>query len=155
MERISYKDVPEGLYKALLAGQQYVDNSGLDYSLLELIRMRVSQINSCAYCLDMHFKEGVHAGETPLRLISVSAWRETTYYTPKEQAALEFAERLTRLREEEHSHDIHDELSKHFSKQEIANLTLAVIQINSWNRLTRSFGTIAGNYKVPAAKATL
>jgi AhpD family alkylhydroperoxidase len=148
MERISSKDMPEGLYKALLTVQQYVDHSGLDYSLLELIRMRVSQINSCAYCLDMHFKEATHAGDSALRLISVSAWRETTYYTPKEQAALEFAERLTRMREEEHSDDIHEALSKYFSKQEIANLTLAVIQINSWNRLTRSFGTVAGNYKV-------
>jgi AhpD family alkylhydroperoxidase len=155
MERISNKELPEGLYKALLAGQQYVNNSGLDHSLIKLIQMRVSQINSCAYCIDMHFKEGIQAGETPLRLISVSAWRETTYYTPKEQAVLEFAERLTRMREEEHSDNIHDNLSEYFSKQEIANITMAVIQINSWNRLTRSFGTVAGNHKVATAVAAL
>jgi AhpD family alkylhydroperoxidase len=110
--------------------------------------MRVSLINNCAYCLDMHLKEGMAAGETALRLVSVAAWRETNYYTPKEQAVLAFAERLTYMTPNEPSEDIHDELSKHFSKQEIALLTLAVIQINSWNRLTRSFGTVAGNYQV-------
>ena len=113
-----------------------------------LVRMRVSQINSCAYCLDMHFKEGVDTGETPLRLISVSAWRETPYYSPEEQAVLAFAEILTRMPEGENSDHIHDELAKYFSKEEIANLTLAVIQINSWNRLVRSFGTVPGNYRV-------
>lgn len=155
MERISYKDMPNGFYDALFTVQKYVDNSGLDYGLLELIRMRVSQINSCAYCLDMHLKEGVHAGDSALRLLSVSAWRETNYYSPKEQAALEFAERLTHMRPEEHSHDIHDELSKHFTKQEIAHLTLAIIQINSWNRMVRSFGTVAGNHKVKVQAAAL
>ncbi|WP_254154280.1 carboxymuconolactone decarboxylase family protein [Chryseosolibacter indicus] len=148
MERISYKELPQGFLNGLLAGQEYIDNAGLDFSLLELIRMRVSQINSCAYCLDMHFKEGLAHGETALRLISVSAWRETPYYTPKEQAVLAFAERLTRLPAEEHSDDIHNELSKYFSKREIALLTLAIIQINSWNRLVRSFGTVPGKYEV-------
>lgn len=147
--------MPNGFYDALMTVQKYVDHSGLDYGLLELIRMRVSQINSCAYCLDMHLKEGIQAGDTALRLLSVSAWRETTYYSPKEQAALEFAERLTRMREEEHSDNIHDELSKHFSKQEIAHLTLAIIQINAWNRMVRSFGSVAGNHKVKVQAAAL
>src|SRR5690606_1939009 len=100
------------------------------------------------YCLDMHYKEGIEAGETPLRLISVSVWRETSYYSPKEQAALKFAETLTYLPPNESSEGIHDELSEHFSKQEIALLTLAIIQINSWNRLVRSFGPAAGHYQV-------
>ncbi|WP_276500280.1 carboxymuconolactone decarboxylase family protein [Terrimonas pollutisoli] len=153
MERISHRDLPNGLMQSMLQVQHYIDNSGLDFKLLELVRMRVSQINSCAYCLDMHFKEGVAAGETPLRLVSVSAWRETPYYSLKEQAALAFAEVLTRLPEEQHSDDIHDELEKHFTKEEIANLTLAVAQINSWNRLTRSFGTVPGNYQPRQAVA--
>lgn len=148
MERIAYNELPKGFLAPLLSGQEYVDNSGLDIKLLELIRMRVSFINSCAYCLDMHYKEGIAAGETPLRLISVSVWRETNYYSPKEQAALQFAETLTYLPANEASEGIHDELSKHFSKQEIALLTLAIIQINSWNRLVRSFGPVAGNYQV-------
>lgn len=153
MERIANKDLPEGFMAALLNVQHYVDNSGLEISLLELIRMRVSQINSCAYCLDMHFKEGIHHGETALRLISVSAWREAPYYSPKEQAALAFAETLTRMPDAEASEHLHDDLEKYFSKAEIANLTLAIIQINSWNRLVRSFGTVAGKYQVARAKA--
>lgn len=148
MERITFKDLPEGFITGLRKSQDYLDACALDISLLELIRMRVSLINNCAYCLDMHLKEGMEAGETALRLVSVAAWRETSYYSPKEQAALAFAERLTYMRPDEPSEDIHDELSKHFSKQEIALLTLAVIQINSWNRLCRSFGTVAGNYQV-------
>jgi AhpD family alkylhydroperoxidase len=148
MERISYKDAPEGLLATLLQTQKYVDQSGLDKKLLHLLRFRVSQINDCAYCLDMHYKEGIHDGETPLRLISVSAWRETPYYSPAEQAALAFAETLTHLRQGQHVDNIHDELSKHFSKPEIAKLTLAVVMINSWNRVVRSFGTTPGNYQV-------
>lgn len=147
MERISFKDAA-GVYNALKTGQNYIDQCGLDFKLLELIRMRVSQINSCAYCIDMHYKEAIHAGEDPIRLISVSAWRETNYYTPQEQAVLAFAEHLTHMPAEQHSDHLHDELNKYFSKEEIANITLAVIQINSWNRLTRSFGSVAGNYKV-------
>lgn len=148
MERISHQELPEGLYHALLQVQNYVDKSGLDKKLQTLIKFRVSQINSCAFCLDMHFKEAVEMGETPLRLISLDAWRETPYYSPKEQAVLAFAEVLTHLPAETPSDDIHVELSKYFSKQEIALITLAVVQINSWNRITRSFGTTPGNYQV-------
>jgi AhpD family alkylhydroperoxidase len=153
MERISFKDAP-GVYQALKQGQNYVDDCGLDVKLVELINFRVSQINGCAYCLDMHYKEAIHEGETPLRLISVSAWRETTYYTPAERAALAFAETLTHMPPESNSDGIHEELNKYFSKEEIINLTMAVIQINSWNRLVRSFGPVAGLYKVPAAATT-
>jgi AhpD family alkylhydroperoxidase len=153
MERISQKDFPQGMYQAVMNVQEYVDKCGLDHKLLHLMRFRVSQINSCAFCLDMHYKEAIHDGEDPLRLISVSAWRETPYYTPKEQAVLAFAEKLTKLPADEESDHIHDELSKYFSKQEIAHLTLAVVQINSWNRITRSFGTVPGKYRVPQAAA--
>jgi AhpD family alkylhydroperoxidase len=149
MERISFKEA-SGVYNALKVGQNYVDQCGLDYKILELVRLRVSQINSCAYCLDMHYKEAIHAGETPLRLISVSAWRETPYYSPQERAALAFAETLTHMPAEENSDSIHDELKKYFSKEEIAHLTMAIVQINSWNRLVRSFGPTPGHYKVPA-----
>lgn len=148
MERISQKELPQGFIQTMFQVQQYIDHSGLDKKLLVLLRMRVSQINSCAYCIDMHFKEGIEEGETPLRMISVSVWRETPYYSPKEQAVLAFAETLTKMAPDESSEPIHDELNKHFSKEEIAKLTLAVIQINSWNRLTRSFGTVPGNYQV-------
>jgi AhpD family alkylhydroperoxidase len=152
MERITFKDAA-GIYAALRKGQDYVDNCGLEKELLKLIQFRVSQINSCAYCLDMHYKEAMHAGIDPIKLLSVSAWREAPYYSPKEQAVLAFAEVLTHMPAEQHSDAIHDELSNYFSKEEIANITMAVIQINSWNRLTRSFGTVAGKYKVENAKA--
>src|SRR5690606_16573462 len=147
--RIAPEDYPEGLLNGMRQTQDYIDNSGLDYKMLELMRMRVSQINSCAYCMDMHYKKAIHAGETPLRMISVSAWRETPYYTPKEQAVLAFAEKLTHMLPEVHVDDIHDDLLPYFSKQEIALLSLAVAQINSWNRLMRSFGAVPGNFRIP------
>lgn len=153
MERISQSEIPEGWYAAILGIETYLSKSGIDHRLLELVKLRVSQINSCAYCIDMHYKEAIHAGETPLRLISVGAWRETPYYTAKEQAVLAFAETLTHLLPEEHSDHILDDMKKHFSNQEIANFTLAIAQINSWNRITRSFGTTPGNYKVPDGKS--
>lgn len=148
MERITLIDAPQGMLQVMRNVEDYIDKSGLDKKLLDLLFVRVSQINSCAYCLDMHYKEAVHAGETEKRLYSLPAWRETNYYTPKEQAALAFAETLTRLPAEETSDHIHDELAKYFSKQEIAYLTLAVAQINLWNRVVRSFGPTPGNYKV-------
>jgi AhpD family alkylhydroperoxidase len=153
MERINFKEAPAGALQGMLQAQAYIDKSGLDHKLLALLRMRVSQINSCAYCLDMHFKEGIAEGETALRLFSVSAWRETPYYSPVEQAALAFSEVLTHMPAEHASDPIHDELKKYFSKAEIANLTLAIVQINSWNRLVRSFGTVPGNYEVPKKAA--
>jgi alkylhydroperoxidase family enzyme len=100
----------------------------------------------------MHYKEAMHAGMNPIKLISVSAWREAPYYSLKEQAVLAFAEYLTHMPAEQHSDSIHNELSKYFSKEEIANLTMAVIQINSWNRKVRSFGSVAGRYKVSDQK---
>jgi AhpD family alkylhydroperoxidase len=149
MTRITEADLPAGLIDAMRHVQRYIDRSGLDARLLELMRTRVSQINSCAYCLDMHHKLALHAGETVQRLISVSAWREAPYYSKKEQAVLAFAERLTHLPAEADNENLHDELLQHFTKPEIALLSLAVAQINSWNRLMCSFATVAGNFKVP------
>lgn len=148
MERISFNEAPAGMVQLLTNVEAYIAKSGLDKKLISLLKFRASQINSCAYCLDMHSKEAIQAGETPQRLYSVSAWRETPYFSPKEQAALAFAETLTRLPQEQHSDHIHDELNKYFSKQEIAYLTLVIAQINLWNRMVRSFGPLPGNYKV-------
>ena len=103
----------------------------------------------------MHYKEAIQASEKPLRLVSVSAWRETPYYSAAEQAALAFAETLTHLPSEEHSGDIHKDLQKYFSKAEIANLTLAIAQINLWNRLVHSFGIVPGKYKVRQVTANV
>lgn len=154
MERIRQDEVPQNLLTPLLKGEEIVAKSGLDHRLLELMRVRVSQINGCAHCLDMHYKTAVHLGESAQRLISVSAWRETPYYSEKERAVLAFAERMTLLYGDDHIEDIHEDLLKHFTKDQIAWLTLAVVLINGWNRLVRSFGPTPGNYKVPDQKAT-
>lgn len=146
MERISLDETPKGMKEVLLNVEQYIAKSGMDKKLLNLMKMRASQINSCAYCLDMHSKEALHSGETAQRLFALSAWRETPYYSEKERAALAFTEILTRLPEEQSSDHIHDEVSKHFSKEEIAYLTLCIAQINTWNRIVRSFRPLPGNY---------
>lgn len=148
MERIKNNELPQGLMAAMHHVEAYLDQSGLDHLLLELMRLRVSQINGCAYCLDMHSKEALHAGETFQRLISISAWREAPYYTPKERAVLEFAELLTYMKADVEADEIHEVLLSHFNKQEIANLTLAIAQINSWNRIVKSTGAVAGNYQI-------
>jgi AhpD family alkylhydroperoxidase len=146
--RIELADATKGILDGLFKTEMYLHKSGLDLKLLELIKYRVSQINGCAYCLDMHHKEAIALGETEQRLYSVSAWRECPYYTDKERAVLAYAEAVTNL----HQHCITDELfenlSQHFSKAEIADLTLAVANINSWNRLNISFRTVPGGYKV-------
>ncbi len=155
MERISKQDLPEGLMEAMMHVQAYINKAGLNKSMIELMQTRVSQINGCAYCLDMHSKEAVDAGESIQRLVSVSAWREAPYYTPQERAVLQFAEMLTRLEEGADLGPIHEELMKYFTKQEIAHLTLSIAQINSWNRLVKSFGTVAGSYKVHGEISTV
>lgn len=150
MERIKYNEMPQGLMASMHQVEAYLNDCGLDHALLELMRLRVSQINGCAYCLDMHSKELLHAGESFQRMISVSAWREAPYYTSKEQAVLAFAELLTYMKAESDANESYEELEKHFSKSEIASLTLAIAQINSWNRIVKSTGVVAGNYKVKA-----
>lgn len=155
MERISNSDLPDGLMQIMLDVEAYVAKTGLDKSTLELMRTRVSQINGCAYCLDMHSKEAIAAGESIQRLISVSAWRETPYYTPQERVVLEFAEILTRLEEGVQLDQIYEELLKYFTKHQVAHLTLAIAQINSWNRLVKSFGPVPGNYKVQREISTV
>src|SRR5882757_5865578 len=127
MERISNSELPAGILDGMMKTQNYLNNSGLDRTMLELMVLRVSQLNSCAYCLDMHFKEATSEGETGQRLISVSAWREAPYYSDKERAVLAFAETLTKMPADVHSDGLHDELQQYFSKQEIAQITLAVV----------------------------
>jgi AhpD family alkylhydroperoxidase len=147
MERIGFSELPKGMYATLSGVQSFVDNSGLEHSLIELIKLRVSYINSCAYCIDMHYKDAIAAGEDPKRLYSLPAWREAPYYTPKEQAVLAFAEELTYLPPNKSAEHIHDELNKYYSKDEIAKITMAIIAINQWNRVVRSFGPTPGVYK--------
>jgi len=147
-QRISFADAPKGMIDGLMKMAGYLKKSGLDPKLLALLDTRVSQINGCSYCLDMHYKDAIHLGETEQRLYSLPAWRETPYYTEKERAVLAFAEAVTLLPNSDVSDEVYDELAKFYSKAEIADLTLAIGMINTWNRVNKTFRTIPGGYQV-------
>lgn len=147
-ERISYQDLGSKLMKGLSNIDYQLKKSGLDLKLIELVKYRVSQINGCAFCLDMHHKEIIEMGEEELRLHSLPAWRECPFYSDKERAVLAFAEAVTETSNKEIGDDIFDPLKKIFSKQEIAALTIVVTQINTWNRVNKVFRTTPGNYTV-------
>lgn len=148
MERISYQDIPKGMFENLMAVENYIGSSSLETKLLELIRLRVAQKNGCAYCVDMHHKELKHLGETDLRLSSLCVWKETPYFTDKEIVALQLTDVLTKLNRDPLPEEVFDELLPHFSKEEICFLTLAIAQINAWTRLMKMFKFSPGNYKV-------
>ena len=125
----------------------FVQSAGLDPALLHLIKMRVSQINACAYCLDMHSKDARAAGETEQRLYELNAWRETPFYSERERAALAWAEALTLVHETHAPDDVYEEARKRFSEQELVSLTIAIVAINGWNRLSIGFRTVPGGYQ--------
>jgi AhpD family alkylhydroperoxidase len=124
-----------------------VGASGLEHSLLELVKMRASQINGCAYCLDMHSKDARAAGETEQRLYLLAAWRETSLYSERERAALAWTEAVTLVAEGHVPDDVYDGVSNHFTEQELVALTLAIAAVNSWNRLNIAFRMEAGGYR--------
>ncbi len=148
MERITYQDIPKGMFENLRAIEDFIDNSPLDQKLLEIIKLRASQKNGCAYCVDMHYKELKHLGETELRLSSLCVWEETPYFTEKERAVLYFTDALTKLNRSPIANKVYNTLLDFFSKEEITYLTLAISQINNWNRLMKVFAFTPGNYKV-------
>lgn len=147
-ERISYLELPSGLLAGINRTENYLHASGMDLKLLELIKYRVSQINGCAYCLDMHHKEAINMGETELRLHSVIAWRECPYYSDEERAALWLAEVLTNANQQNVEDEVYDEVAKYFSKEEIAVLTVAITNINTWNRINAVFRIMPGQYVI-------
>ena len=126
---------------------------GLDPPLHHLIKIRVSQINGCGYCIDMHTKDARAAGETEQRMYMLSAWRETSIYTAKERAALQWAEAVTRLDNQQVPEEAFREAKRHFSEQDLVVLTLAVIEINGWNRFAISFQYPAGDYQPGSVRA--
>ncbi len=145
--RLNYNEVsPKGLI-AMMQMEAFVRNSGLEASLLELVKIRASQINKCGYCIDMHTKDARKAGETEQRLYGLIAWRETPFYTGRERAALAWTEALTRISEADASDELYQELGNHFSDEEKVSLTLAIITINGWNRLAIGFRTVPGTYE--------
>ena len=127
--------------------EAYLAECGLETSLLHLVKFRVSQINGCAYCLDMHSKDLRAAGETEQRLYLLEAWREAPFYTERERAALAWAESVTLVAATHVPDDVYEEARKQFSETELANLTLAVATINSWNRLSVALRVTPGTYR--------
>ena len=148
MERITFSQIPKGMVEKLMAIENYIKESTLDLQLLELMRLRVAQINKCAYCIDMHYKELKDSGETELRMSTLSVWNETSFFTEKEKAVLKFTEALTEINVNDISDEIFDALSNFFDTEEICNLTFAISQLNTWTRLVRTFKFTAGNYEV-------
>lgn len=148
MERISYKDIPEGMFENLMNTENFINNSSLEMHLLEILRLRVGQINGCAYCVDMHHKLLKNEGETDVRLSSICVWEETPYFTKKERIALKFTDALTKLESNFISDAIFDSLLEFFTKEEISYLTLAISQINTWTRLMKTFKFTPGNFSI-------
>jgi len=141
-----YKASPKA-YQAMLALEQFVDTCGLERPLLELVKMRASQINGCAYCLDMHSKDARALGETEQRLYLLDAWRDAPFYTERERAALEWTEAVTLVSESHVPDDVYERVKAQFTPEELANLTLAIVAINGWNRLSVAFRAVPGGYK--------
>jgi AhpD family alkylhydroperoxidase len=138
-ERIDYENVAPDAVKSMFPLEGYVNKSGLEKSLLELIKLRASQINGCAYCVDLHVADAHKAGESERRLHSVVVWRESPFFTAKERAALAWTEALTLLSETHAPDDIYQEVLKNFGEKEAVDLTMAIIAINGWNRLAVGF----------------
>ncbi|HNQ56871.1 MAG TPA: carboxymuconolactone decarboxylase family protein [Candidatus Desulfobacillus denitrificans] len=154
LQRLDYKLASPEAFKAMLHTEQQIHRSGLEASLLELVKTRASQINGCAWCLDMHTKDARAQGETEQRLYLLTAWREAPCYSARERAALAWTEAVTRIAE---THDVPDaaykEARRHFDEKALVDLTLAIIAINGWNRLNVAFRTTVGDYVSPHGKA--
>jgi len=145
------KYVNSGLVRTLLAMGHEVEAAGLEHRTFALVKIRASQINGCAYCLDMHTKEARAKGETEQRLYALSAWRETPFFTDRERAALKWTEAMTRIADAHPSDDVYERVSRQFDEAGLVALTFAVIAINSWNRLVIASRPEVGGYQ-PAAK---
>jgi AhpD family alkylhydroperoxidase len=145
--RINYAKVAPGVIGSMLTLSSYLRKSGLEESLVNLVCLRASQINGCAYCIDMHWKDLRAAGETEQRLYGLDAWEESPYYSDRERAALAWTEAITNIRDGHVPEDAYHGVQKFFSEQELADLTLAVAGINAWNRLNIAARTVPGGYR--------
>src|SRR5574338_1303239 len=146
-QRINYSKVASEGVENLRKLEVYIKNAGLEPDLVELVKLRASQINGCAYCIDMHTKDARTHGESEQRLYGLSAWRETPFYSERERAALDWAETVTKISEDQVPDEVYEQVKEHFTEKELVDLTLAVIAINAWNRLAISFRTPAGSYR--------
>jgi AhpD family alkylhydroperoxidase len=153
-QRINYAEVGKGAVRAMYGLETYLTKCGLEPSLLHLLKFRVSQINGCAYCLDMHSKDLRAAGESEQRLYLLDAWREAPFYTERERAALAWAEAVTLVTEGHVPDEVYEQARGQFNEEELVNLTLAVVAINGWNRLSIAFRVEPGSYQPAATHAT-
>lgn len=147
--RIDYRTAAPDAFKAMLALEAGVHRGSLETSLIELVKMRVSQINGCGYCLDMHSKDARAAGETEQRLYLLSAWREAPFYSARERAALAWAEAVTLVSQNDLPDALYEEVRREFDEKSIVELTLATIAINGWNRMAIAFRASVGSYTAP------
>jgi AhpD family alkylhydroperoxidase len=145
--RLDYSKAAPGSVQAMYKLQKYVDESGIEQSLLELVKTRVSQMNGCAFCIDMHTKDARAAGETEQRLYGLSAWGEAPYYSDRERAALAWAEVVTNISQTHASDEEYEAARAQFSEEELVKLTMAIITINGWNRLAIAFRPEVGKYE--------
>jgi len=145
--RINYAKAAPGVYDPMDALDQYLRNCGLEESLLHLVRLRASQINGCAYCIDMHWKDLRALGEDEQRLYSLDAWRECPYYTDRERAALEWTDAVTLIAQGHASEAVYEKVRPHFTEKELSDLTLALATINAWNRLSIAARLTPGAYQ--------
>ena len=146
--RFDFSKAAPGVYRALAGVEQYLHTCGLDENLLNFVRLRASQINGCAFCIDMHWKDLRAQGETEQRLYGLDAWRESPYYSERERAALQWTEAVTLVAATHVPDSVYEEVRPYFSFTELANLTLAVAAINAWNRMAISTRAEPGKYKV-------
>ena len=150
--RIDYAKVAPGALQAQRGLENYIRNSGLEHSLIHLMKLRASYVNGCAYCVDMHTKDARLAGETEQRLYAIPVWRETPFFTPRERAALAWTDAVNEVGRTHVPDDVYDEVREHFSDLEIVNLTMVVVTINGWNRIAIALRNPVGSY-VPRAAA--
>ena len=145
--RINYLKAGRGVYEAMLGLEKYLHQCGLEESLIDLIKLRASQINGCAYCIDMHWKDLRSLGESEQRLYGLDAWEESPYYTDRERAALAWTEAVTKIREGHAPDEVYENAAKQFTEKELADLTLAITTINAWNRLAIAARSVPGTYQ--------
>jgi AhpD family alkylhydroperoxidase len=141
-----YKAAPEGI-KAMRGLEHNINQSSLEPSLREIVKIRASQMNGCAYCIDMHTKDARAAGETEQRIYALNAWRETPFFSERERAALEWTEAITLIRDGHAPDDVFFSVRQFFAEEELVNLTLAIVTINGWNRLAIAFRSVPGTYQ--------
>ena len=151
--RLDAMKISPAAYTAMLGLETLVRKSSLEHSLLELVKMRASQINGCAYCLDMHSKDARAQGESEQRLYALNAWRETPFFTDRERAALAWTEAVTLVADTHVPDAVYEEARQQFSDEELVNLTMAVVAINGWNRLQIAFRAVPGEYQPAARKS--